>query len=947
MPSKVLLSSGTLKLLAFLSGFLLTLVNLRLSSSVFGAVGTLPEDDLTDIPSNRKLTTVGESIANVIPPQEQAEQQVQPQVQPESSPQEQGERPMTMTLVRGIGNALPPRHDPEQTFSNLNFTLMHEKQYPNMHKHWILNRLMDPVLEARIVRLLESHGESYTVVPFDLEEYAQVPWAYEYDEAQRDLVHTWPYHTLEIKRQCANYTYARAHMTIGQLLRKFRRNCFNVFDIRANLVEESIQHEKNLYVTNQNAVRNLMLEVGIDHYQSDWILPWDGNCFITKKGYEQIYSSLQTHNLTASKYAWTPMARAQENEEVLDDDYAPITIEEPQLIFHRTAIGRFHDRLRYGRRNKIEMIQRLNIPGPWDKWSQYLPWEYKHLDPLLEVVPDAGSPAKTGFVTRLSSGRSHLEVKGVIKARGHSRSESMTLVLSNLDVKAAVEIYGYNPSKLMYFKEQQLRKERLNKIKLEEITAAANEALQQGPWSVTGKRKTLWNPTENPRDYYHPPDETIMELRAKKTDEDRLAFMTGNTTILALGYYMTGNTNFAEVAARNIKTWFLKWRTRMNAHLVNCDIYYNNTAGFGRGIYEMKDIYMLLDAIRILERSNYLSLEEQSDLKDWFRDYFYWLEESVEGKREYTSHDHRGVYYDIQMVSIASYVNDSAKMLYYLDRSYSRLRSHVKTEQGPTDTGRLTQETVLYQTKTPHPRCEENQLRAMQGWTILARLGQSAGRNMWDAYSFEGTSTLCHAAQYNIPMLRDRPQCSDNDQHNDGINYQRWWAVLAEARHYCPNLQPHHPSQWLDPSIRVAPQSAYDMPTTFEWSSAVAPFWNLGMPFSTLSSGILPGNGEEDSDNPLHGNNSGMESVDGPNSDDEGSETDKRKEAFRILEEVRTKQKAARDELRRAASGGQPRSSEDKRNEAFRILEEVRSAQRNARVATRQRHVRGQRHFSG
>ena len=802
------------------------------------------------------------------PPQQQQQRQLrQQQLQLQ---QQEDPKIMTMSLVRGIGNALPPRHDPEQTFTNLNFTLMHEPDFPFVQKHWILNRLMDPVLEARIVRLLESHGHNYTVVPFDLKEYAKEPWSYGYDEGQRDIVHTYPFHTGEEMPHCAKYLYSRAHMTVDEILKKYNATCINMKEKRIDFIEEAIQHDKNLYVTNQNAVRNLMLKIGIDQHHADWILPWDGNCFLTFNSYQEIYQTLSNQDTSVRKYAWTPMARAQTNSEVLRPTYKPKAIEEPQLIFHRSAQGRFHDRLRYGRRNKIEMIQRLHIPGPWDKWADYLPWEYKELDPLLEVVPDVegseeAKPIQTGFVTRLSSGRSHLEQKGVLKARGDSRAESMKQVLTNLDVKVASELHGYDPSRLLFYKEEQLRKERGDMVLMKQLQETANVALTAGPWSVTGKRRTLWNPTQSQRDYYRPPEELLKSLHLKKhvTDHDRWTWMVHNTTVLALAHYMTGRADYAETAARNVQKWFLKWNTHMTPHLPNCGMYYNTTSKRERGIHELKDVYMLLDAIRILEHENYLTAKEQSELRDWFRQYAEWLETSEEGKREYTAPDYRGVLYDIQMVSIHSYTNDTAKMLWYLDRSVARLRAQILTEQDRSRMGMLVNEVDLSGgegksgRRRPCPDCEENQMLALQAWAILNRLGHSVGRNIWDAYPVDNVSNLCHASFHAIPFFRKRSDCATTPRNtsakggkaqNKGksskvLNHQRWWPLWLEARQHCEHLREFKHvtnGEWMSPPSQRPPKLAYDMPAMYAQHEAIAPFWNLGLHYNPKETAKLP-----------------------------------------------------------------------------------------------------------
>lgn len=52
--------------------------------------------------------------------------------------------PPTYMLVRAIGNALPPRHDPARSLQNLRFTLEYERlKDDELSTHWLLNRLAD------------------------------------------------------------------------------------------------------------------------------------------------------------------------------------------------------------------------------------------------------------------------------------------------------------------------------------------------------------------------------------------------------------------------------------------------------------------------------------------------------------------------------------------------------------------------------------------------------------------------------------------------------------------------------------------------------------------------------------------------------------------------------------------------------------------------------------
>lgn len=100
-------------------------------------------------------------------------------------------------LLRAIGNALPPRHDPEQSFRNLNFTLYHEPTYDHVKTHWLLNRLVDLELQGRLIATLQAFDQSYTAIPFDLKVYDSIEYDYETyqgkDKEKQDLIHTWDF----------------------------------------------------------------------------------------------------------------------------------------------------------------------------------------------------------------------------------------------------------------------------------------------------------------------------------------------------------------------------------------------------------------------------------------------------------------------------------------------------------------------------------------------------------------------------------------------------------------------------------------------------------------------------------------------------------------------------------------------------------------------------------
>ena len=257
-------------------------------------------------------------------------------------------------LYRIIGNDLYPRHRKGQSRDNVAFILANEPPLANCAKRWILNRIVDAEERTAIIALLREAGQDYLEIPFDWEEYAGV----EFD--------------FESVNGCA-LAVDRAYETLDEESR-----------LRADAQTRRL---KNNYVMNNNGARNLALRDG--RRRAKWILPWDGNCFLTRRAWRDIRAGVNKEPWL--KYFVVPMARIIDNADLLKDDFAPAAEEEPQVVFRSDSAETFDERHPYGRRPKVDLLWRLGVPGVWDRW-RYDPWDVRAVAPSLE----AGQHGETG-----------------------------------------------------------------------------------------------------------------------------------------------------------------------------------------------------------------------------------------------------------------------------------------------------------------------------------------------------------------------------------------------------------------------------------------------------------------------------------------------------------------------------------------------------------------------
>jgi hypothetical protein len=259
-------------------------------------------------------------------------------------------------LVRILGNDLPPCHSPNQTLTNVSFILQNEPPLPQCSKHWIINRIVDVECENKLIGLLQSYGQSITRIPFNIDEYMALP-------EQETFYYPIPWFKFAKKRRLSLY---------------FKRKRLN-------------------YVTNINFARNRAIEYGQEI--GEYIFPWDGNCIVTANSWADILSSI---NSKKPYYVVVPMFRAQSNNSLFfsNDSYPSLEAEEPQLGFSSKSQSRFNESIFYGRRDKVEMLWRLCVPGPWDRFVDE-PWDIARQPPSN----DRHMISKAGWVYRLDSGR--------------------------------------------------------------------------------------------------------------------------------------------------------------------------------------------------------------------------------------------------------------------------------------------------------------------------------------------------------------------------------------------------------------------------------------------------------------------------------------------------------------------------------------------------------------
>ncbi|KAG2987057.1 hypothetical protein PC128_g24533 [Phytophthora cactorum] len=687
--------------------------------------------------------------------------------------------PPTYMLVRAIGNALPPRHDPARALQNLRFTLEHEQlEDEELATHWVLNRLADEEVARQLRDLLTEFGADFTELPLDLNEYAQAPFHVVVEDHGVDQVHI---------------------EATGEDQWTKNQN-FN-----------AVYGSKNRYALGINVARNLMLDIARNS-GARWLLPWDQACFLTREAWGQFKHDLDNAP-RHQKYFMSFMDRLQEeNENVFAPSFTANPWEEPQIIFRNDSIERFDEQLRYGQRDKAALLIRLQVSGVWDGWG-WSSWEQRRT--YANVSKDVTGPEavpRTGYVLRLYSGlTSSVEANSPSAGfwREIRRAKGVIALLDKLEERVMREVYDYHSNKLLVYDETLLQTfmEKADTDEGKQLVSSlihdADRALRVSkPWAITSNKAL--DPKRDPRmfsNFFDYKEETL-------DDGEMLREMAYNTTALALAWRLTDNKQYARQAVAFLDAWCADTSTAMRTTLEYADMSFqklltsnsNSTRGSLMGIRHTAVIPMLLDAIRLLNSTNSNSSSEGALPRELWDKITLWSQELYDSLQSAYARDtfrwSPGLFallYDVQVAALAAFLDNPNSLRFTLGTMQGRLMTMMSPEEKLlVPTGVATKPYTLLMLAT---------------WSFAVDLAEQFGLaphlfhfdltpNRREERMNEEGGLLCRFVGHTVPCCQAKmtsgnsgQHCMTALQHADEAQLFVYSRIVRQAVEHCPILQ--------------------------------------------------------------------------------------------------------------------------------------------------------------
>ncbi len=268
------------------------------------------------------------------------------------------------------------------------------------------------------------------------------------------------------------------------------------------------------------------------------------------------------------------------------------------------------------------------------------------------------------------------------------------------------------------------------------LIRGADAALRRGPYSVTDKPHAAgsgdkrdylsigpyWWPDASKPDgepYRRRDGEVNPERNGDRFDVQRLGAFSRDVETLALAWHATGDTRYADHAARLLRAWFVTPATRMNPNLDYAQAVPGVSAGRPDGIVEATRLVPVVEAIGVLGTSKAITADDQRAIEGWFGDFATWLATSPNGKGQRAAKNNHGVYYDMLLGQFALFARmDSVTQRLAQDFLTRRLAPQIDTA------GTLPAETA--RTRSWHYSAF-----ALRAGVQMAMLGECVGVDLW------------------------------------------------------------------------------------------------------------------------------------------------------------------------------------------------------------------------
>lgn len=151
------------------------------------------------------------------------------------------------------------------------------------------------------------------------------------------------------------------------------------------------------------------------------------------------------------------------------------------------------------------------------------------------------------------------------------------------------------------------------------------------------------------------------------TDHNNYYEMLEAVKKLSLSYSLLKKEEYAQKAAKLIKEWFIDEKTKMNPHFKHAQAIPGKNEGTPSGIIDSRGTLWVVDAVDLISKSEYWNDNLNTEFREWISNLYNWLLISNFGKRESAAKNNHGTFYDLQIIKLATYLEDYTTAENFID----------------------------------------------------------------------------------------------------------------------------------------------------------------------------------------------------------------------------------------------------------------------------------------
>lgn len=123
-------------------------------------------------------------------------------------------------------------------------------------------------------------------------------------------------------------------------------------------------------------------------------------------------------------------------------------------------------------------------------------------------------------------------------------------------------------------------------------------------------------------------------------------------------WLVTGKEKYVRAAMEHLKAWFIDTTTLMNPNMLYAQAIRGVNSGRGTGIIDAGQLMDVAQSVLILEKSPFVSSEDITKIKAWFKAFISWLTTHQYGIDEMNAKNNHGSWWHAQIASYARLVGD-------------------------------------------------------------------------------------------------------------------------------------------------------------------------------------------------------------------------------------------------------------------------------------------------